>query len=51
MMTEESTVGTIALARMALPVAIAAATPQMEIPEAIGAAHSGVNLKNLRAMI
>ena len=46
--TEERIVGTIALARIALPVAMAAATPQMEMPEAIGAAHSGVNLNTLR---
>ena len=37
--------GITGLARMAPPVAIAAETPQMEIPEARGAAHSLLNLK------
>jgi len=32
--------GTIGRARNALPVAMAADTPQMEMPEASGAAHS-----------
>jgi len=34
---------------IAPPVAIAAETPQMEIPDASGAAHSRLNLKYLRA--
>ena len=41
--------GTTGRARIALPVAIAADTPQMEIPEASGAAHSRLNLNHLRA--
>ena len=49
MMTDARIVGIIWRALMALPVAIAAATPQMEMPDAMGAAHSGVNLKNFRA--
>jgi hypothetical protein len=35
---------------MAPPVAIAAETPQIEIPEARGAAHSRLNLKYFLAM-
>ena len=46
---EETMIGTTGRARMAPPVAIAADTPQMEIPEARGAAHSLLNLKYLRA--
>ena len=42
-------IGTTGRARMAPPVAIAAETPQMEMPEARGAAHSLLNLKYLRA--
>ena len=41
--------GTTGLARMATPVAIAAETPQIDMPEASGAAHSLLNLKYLRA--
>ncbi len=37
--------GTTGRARMAEPVAMAAETPQIEIPEASGAAHSRLNLK------
>ena len=48
--SEETMIGTTGRARMALPVAIAADTPQMEMPEAMGTAHSLLNLKYLRAM-
>ena len=41
--------GTMGRARMAEPVAMAADTPQMEMPEASGAAHSRLNLKYRRA--
>jgi hypothetical protein len=37
--------GTIGRARIALPVAMAADTPQMEMPEAKGAAHSRLKPK------
>ena len=43
-------IGTIGRARMAAPVAMAAETPQIETPEASGAAHSRVKLKYRRAM-
>ena len=43
--------GTTGRARIAPPVAIAAETPQMDMPDASGAAHSLLNLKYLRAMI
>ena len=46
---EETMMGTTGRARMAPPVAMAADTPQMEIPEARGAAHSRLNLKYFRA--
>ncbi len=36
-------------ARIALPVAMAAETPQIEIPEARGAAHSRLKPNHLRA--
>ncbi len=39
---------TTGLARIAPPVAMAADTPQMEMPEASGAAHSLLNPKYLR---
>src|SRR5882672_7831894 len=42
---EETMTGTIGRARIAPPVAIAAETPQIEMPEASGAAHSRLNLK------
>jgi len=49
--TSELTItGTTGRARMAAPVAIAADTPQIETPEASGAAHSRGKWKNLRAM-
>ncbi len=37
--SEETSTGTCGRARMAPPVAIAAATPQIETPEASGADH------------
>jgi len=42
--------GTTGLARIAPPAAMAAETPQMEIPAAKGADHSLLNLKYLLAM-
>jgi hypothetical protein len=36
-------------ARIAAPVAIAAETPQIEMPDASGAAHSRLNLNHVRA--
>ena len=42
--------GTTGRARMAPPTAMAADTPQMEMPEARGTAHSRLNLKYLQAM-
>src|SRR5882672_5681817 len=47
--SEETMIATAGRARIALPVAMAADTPQMEMPEASGAAHSRLNLKYLRA--
>jgi len=47
---EETMMATTGRARMAPPVAMAADTPQMEMPEARGAAHSRLNLKYFRAM-
>src|ERR1700722_20239834 len=47
---DDTMIGTIGRARIAAPVVMAAETPQMEIPDASGAAHSRLNLKNLRAM-
>ncbi len=41
-------IGTTGRARMAEPVAIAAETPQIEMPEASGTLHSRLNLKYLR---
>jgi hypothetical protein len=40
--------GTTGRARIALAVAMAADTPQMEMPDASGAAHSRLNLNHLR---
>ncbi len=48
--SDETMIGTIGRARMAPPVAIEAETPQMEMPEASGADHSRLNLKNFRAI-
>ena len=42
-------IGTIGRALIAPAVAIAADTPQIEIPDASGAAHSRLSLKYLRA--
>ena len=48
--TSEATItGTIGRARIAPAVAMAADTPQMEMPEASGAAHSRVSPNHLRA--
>ena len=38
--SEDTSTGTMGRARIAPPVAIAAETPQIEMPEANGAAHS-----------
>ncbi len=43
-------IGTMGRALMAPAVAMAADTPQMEMPEASGAAHSRESLKYRRAM-
>ena len=43
--SEDTMIGTTGRERMAPPVAMAAETPQMEMPEASGAAHSRLNLK------
>src|SRR5215472_12324044 len=48
--SEETIMGTMGRARMAAPVVIAADTPQIEIPEASGAAHSRLKWKYRRAM-
>src|SRR5574337_1615559 len=48
--SEETIIGTTGRARMAPPVAMAADTPQIEMPDASGAAHSLLNLKYLRAI-
>ena len=47
--SDDTMIGTTGRARIAAPVAIAADTPQIEMPDASGAAHSRLNLKNLRA--
>src|SRR5262249_18175700 len=47
---QETSTGTIGRAGMAAPVAIAADTPQMEMPDASGAAHSRLKPNHLRAM-
>src|SRR5215470_7278726 len=47
--SDDTKTGTIGRARMAPPVAIAADTPQIEIPEAKGADHSRLNPNHLRA--
>src|SRR5439155_1916232 len=48
--SDEIMTGTTGRARIAAPVAMAADTPQIEMPEARGAAHSRLKRKNLRAM-
>ena len=45
--SEETSTGTTGRARMAPPVAIAAETPQIEMPEASGAAHSRLKPNHL----
>src|SRR5262245_63898923 len=47
--SEETMTATTGRARMAAAVAIAADTPQMEMPEASGAAHSRLKPNHLRA--
>src|SRR5207253_11511214 len=47
--SEATMIGTMGQARIAPPVAIAADTPQNEIPDASGAAHSRLKLNHLRA--
>ena len=47
--SEDTSTGTCGRARMAPPVAMAAATPQIEMPEASGAAHSREKPNHLRA--
>jgi hypothetical protein len=46
---DETMTGTTGRARMAAPVVMAADTPQMEMPEASGAAHSRLKPKKRRA--
>src|ERR1700747_2659284 len=48
--SDDTSPGTTGRARMAPPVAIAADTPQIEMPDASGAAHSRENPNHLRAM-
>ena len=48
--SDDTRIGTWGRARIAPPVAIAAATPQIETPEASGAAHSRLKPKPLRAI-
>ena len=43
--SDDTMMGTTGRARIALPVAMAADTPQIEMPEARGAAHSRLNPK------
>ena len=47
--SDDTSTGTIGRARMAPPVAIAAETPQIEMPDASGAAHSRLKPNHLRA--
>ena len=46
---DDTMIGMIGRARMAPAVAIAADTPQTEMPDASGAAHSRLNLNHTRA--
>ena len=48
--SDATMIGTTGRARIALPVAIAADTPQIEMPDASGAAHSRLNPNHFRAM-
>ncbi len=47
--SEDTSTGIAGRARMAPPVAIAAATPQMEMPEASGTANSRLKPNHFRA--
>jgi len=47
--SEDTITGTTGRDLIALPVAIAADTPQIDMPEASGAAHSRLNPNHLRA--
>ena len=47
--SDETMTATVGRARMAAPVAIAADTPQTEIPDASGAAHSRLKPNQTRA--
>ena len=47
--SDETMIATTGRARMALPVAMAADTPQTEMPDANGADHSRLNLNQTRA--
>ena len=47
--SEDTITATMGRARMAPAVAMAAETPQMEMPEASGAAHSRLKPNHLRA--
>ena len=48
--SDDTMIGTTGRARIAAPVVMAAETPQIEMPEASGAAHSRLKRKNFRAM-
>ena len=47
--SDDTRIGTAGLALMAPPVAIAAATPQIEMPDASGTDHSRLKPNHLRA--
>ena len=47
--SDDTSTGTTGRARMAPPMAIAAETPQIEMPDASGAAHSRLKPNHLRA--
>src|SRR5271169_2458115 len=47
--SEDTMIATTGRARMEAPVAMAADTPQIEMPEASGAAHSRLNLNQVLA--
>src|SRR5262249_57634452 len=48
--SDDTTIGTIGRARIAAPVAIAADTPQIEMPDASGADHSRLKWNTRRAI-
>ena len=48
--SDDTRIGTAGRARIAPPVAIAAATPQIEMPDASGTDHSRLKPNHLRAM-